>query len=154
MRYIVDAPQGEIVIKRLAENLCNPLDFLFEVESLPKELEEKLCKQVEESKRERFDYLSTIFADKEKHIGYENVEDIPEQIVFTELNLKFSDKGEGLLRSEIRRMICDDTEDVHFEVDASMPIDLSNQVEDLKRLALIFLEKIMFQKREVENYIL
>lgn len=156
MRHIIDTHDGAIVFNRLAENCNDPLDFMFELESIPSTIEERLRSGIKAAKEERFNEIVKEFPDHLKKVGYENVDQIPEYVVFTELNLKFSNKGNGLEHSEIRRYIVDvlDGDDCNFETDTSIPIDLSDQIEDLKQLALTYLEKIMFQKREVKNYIM
>lgn len=155
MKHIIDTLYGEIVICRLAENRCDPFDFSFELDSIPPIIEDKLQKEIKIAKERRFKELIKEFPNRFKRLGYETVDQIPEHIIFTELNLKFSDKGDGLEYSEIRRYIVDnlDSNTCGFETETSFPIDLSEQIEDLKKLALTYLEKIMFQKRVVENYI-
>lgn len=156
MRYIIDTPEGAIIINRMAENCCDPFDFLFELDSIPQSIEERLRNGIKAAKEKKFKEIIKEFPDRLKKVGYECAEQIPECVVFTELNLKFSDKGHGLIRSEIRRAIVDklDGNTCSFEIETSFTIDLSEQIEDLKQLALIYLKKIMFQERVVENYIL
>lgn len=155
MRHIINTPYGEIAIYRLAENCGDPFDFLFEVDSVSPTIEDKLQKGIKVAKERRFKELIKEFPDRLKRLGYDNIDQIPEHVIFTELNLKFSDKGNGLEYSEIRRYIVDDLDSntCGFETETSFPIDLSEQTDDLKQLALTYLEKIIFQKRVVENYI-
>lgn len=155
MKHIIDTPYGEVVIYRLAENRCDPFDFLFELDSIPPIIEDKLQKEIKIAKERRFKELVKEFPNRFKRLGYETVDQIPEHIIFTELNLKFSDNGDGLEHSEIRRYIVDNlnSDTCSFETEASFPINLSEQIEDLKQLALTYFEKIMFQKRVIDNYI-
>lgn len=156
MRHIIDTPEGAIIISRMAENWCDPFDFLFELDNIPQSIEEKLRNGIKAAKEKKFKEITKEFPDRLKKVGYESVDQIPEYVVFTELNLKFSDKGHGLIRSEISRAIVDklDRYTCNFEAETSFPIDLSEQIEDLKQLALTYLEKMMFQERVIENYIL
>lgn len=143
-----------------------PVSFLYkyikdEEWELPEKIEKKLCESVEESKREKYNMLVSEYPSRAlqyEKLGYKRVEDIPEHIVFTCLDLTFSDEGKGLIKSQIRRMISDDLEDetgdVHFECDANLDIDVSDQIEDLKWLAHHYLDKIIFKERVLENYII
>lgn len=52
MKHIIDTPYGEIVICRLAENRCDPFDFLFELDSIPPIIEDKLQKEAKIAKKD------------------------------------------------------------------------------------------------------
>jgi len=129
---------------------------LLELDSVPHTIEEKLNEGIKVAKEERFNQLMQECPNSLKKRGYESVDQIPEYIVFTELYLKFSDHGNGLERSEIVRSIVDTLEaDVcSFEVETSFHVDLLERIDDLRQLALNYLEKIMLQKKMMENYIL
>lgn len=156
MKHIIDTPYGEITICRLIDDYLGSFNFFFELENVAPSIEDKLKDGIKVAKEEKFREISKYFPDRFKNVGYENADQIPERVVFTVLDLKFSDKGKGLEHSKIGRGIVDalDGNICNFEVETSFPIDLSEQIDDLKQLALTYLEKIMFQKRTVENYII
>lgn len=155
MRHIIDTPYGEITIYGMVDDYLDSFNFFFELENVAPSIEDKLKDGIKVAKEEKFREISKNFPDRLKNVGYENADQIPEHVVFTVLDLKFSNKGNGLEYSKIERGIVDalDGNICSFEVETSFPIDLSEQIYDLKQLALIYLEKIMFQKRVVENYI-
>lgn len=154
MKHIIDTPYGEVVIYRMAENWDDPFEFMLQVESISPTIEDKLQKGIKAAKEREFKELIKKYPDKCKKLGYENADQIPEYVVSTELNLKFSDEGNGLEHSEIRRYIVDNLDKNIFETEISFPIDLSEQIDDIKRLALTYLEKIIFQKRIIKNYVI
>lgn len=164
MNYIIDIPEGRIVIERMEENHCDPFDFVFELSSIPQAIEKQLNKGIQAAKEEKFREAAKVSPDRLREAGYERAEQIPEHIVSTYLNLKFSDRGKGLEQSKISRFMVDhcivdslNSDDYIFEAETSLLIDLSGQMKDLKKLVLSCLEKIMFGTRAAEgeyNYIL
>ena len=155
MKQIIKTSEGIVTIGRMTENLCDPLDFLLELDSVSKDIEEKLQKAMGIAKEKEFKRIKKDFPERLKCVGYKRVEDIPEYTVYTGLNLSFSDKGKGLVRSEINRGIVDrlDGDTCNFEVAVSLPIELELNTDELKQLALTYLEKIIFKPRTVENYV-
>lgn len=155
MKQIIRTSEGIITIGRMTENLCDPLDFLLELDSISKGVEKKLQKAMRIEKEKEFERIKKGFPERLKRVGYKRVEDIPEYTVYTGLDLRFSDKGKGLVYSGINRSIVDrlDGDTCNFEVDVSLPVELELNTDELKKLALTYLEKIIFKPRTVENYV-
>lgn len=154
MRFIIDVPEGAIVLGKMEYNSDDPFDLLFAIDSLPETLEMRLHEALREAKATTFNEIITRFPERFKNIGYENPDQVPENITYTALGIKFADDGSGFEKAEISRDIVDDLNDCRFEADTSVSIDLTDQADDLRRLAHICLDKIMFQKRPDKNYIL
>lgn len=148
MKHLIETSQGNLIIGKMTADCDDPFDLIFEMIKMPQALENQLNKALKAEKVRKFNKCLAEFPERLEEKGYKAVEDIKEIIGFTILNIECSDRGDGITKTEITRYCFDedDFENCLFEFEASVPIDLTEQTADLKRLVMEYFEKRIFQK--------
>lgn len=148
MKHLIETPKGNLIIGKMTADCDDPFDLVFEMIKMPQTIENKLNEALKAEKVRKFNKYFNEFPERLEEKGYKKVEDIKEFIGFTTLDITCSRIGEGISKTEITRYCFDedDFENCLFEYEASVPIDLTEQAEDLKRLVMEYFEKRIFQK--------